>query len=101
MAAPGSVKIGDLTGTWVINKSLSGDTDSVLALQGVNWFTRVAISFATVTQHLKQYFDEKDPSITHIDFTQTLTGGIKGTTELRTLDYQWRSHSDYLFGATP
>lgn len=98
MAAPESVKIGDLTGNWVMNKSLSGDTDSVLALQGVSWFIRKAIGLATVTQHLKQYFDEKDPSITHIDFTQTITGGIKGTTELRTLDYQWRPHSDYLFG---
>ena len=115
MAAPESVKIGDLTGNWVMvpfpspltrhtplsllqNKSLSGDTDSVLALQGVGWLIRKAIGLATVTQHLKQYFDEKDPSITHIDFTQTVTGGIKGTTELRTLDYQWRPHSDYLFG---
>ncbi|OCL02374.1 hypothetical protein AOQ84DRAFT_443416 [Glonium stellatum] len=98
MAAPDSVTIKDLTGNWVMNKSLSGDTDSVLALQGIGWLTRKAIGLATVTQHLKQYFDEKDATITHIDFSQTATGGIKGTTELRTLDYQWRPHSDHLFG---
>jgi len=34
----------------------------------------------------------------HIDIEQTATGGLKGTTELRTLDDQKRSHEDHLFG---
>ena len=34
----------------------------------------------------------------HIDINQTLTGGVKGTTELRTLDWSERPHEDHLFG---
>jgi hypothetical protein len=37
----------------------------------------------------------------HIDIAQTLTGGIKGTTELRTLDWQERQHSDESHGEKP
>lgn len=51
---------------------------------------------ATVTLHVKQYLDEVPT--THIDIVQTLTGGIQGTTELRTLDNTERSHNDHLFG---
>lgn len=37
-------------------------------------------------------------TVTHIDIEQTATGGIKGTTELRTLDWKARPHADYVFG---
>ncbi|KAE9367748.1 hypothetical protein N431DRAFT_416569 [Stipitochalara longipes BDJ] len=96
MAAPPEVTLKDLTGEWVMNKTLSDDTDAVLALQGINWWTRKAISFATVTLHTKQYTD--DSSVTHIDIQQTATGGIKGTAELRELDWTERSHEDHIFG---
>lgn len=33
-----------------------------------------------------------------IDINQTLTGGFKGTTELRSLDWVERSHYDDIFG---
>jgi hypothetical protein len=33
-----------------------------------------------------------------MDFDQITTGGLKGTTEKRTLDWQFRPHSDWLFG---
>lgn len=58
---------------------------------------RRAIAWATVTLHIKQYTTPED-SLTHIDIEQTATGGIKGTTELRTLDWQDREHSDHMFG---
>jgi hypothetical protein len=38
------------------------------------------------------------PPVPHIDIEQTATGGVKGTTELRTLDWTYRTHSDWLFG---
>ncbi|KAH8653154.1 hypothetical protein BGZ60DRAFT_387045 [Tricladium varicosporioides] len=97
MAAPPEITIGDLTGEWVMNKTLSDDTDPVLALQGIGWWTRKAISLATVTLHVKQYTD--DAGVSHIDIEQTATGGIKGTTELRTLDWEFREHDDHLFGS--
>jgi hypothetical protein len=78
------------------NKTLSDETDAVLALQGIGWLTRKAIAFATVTLHVKQYVDEN--GVTHIDIDQTATGGIKGTTELRALDWVEREHVDHIFG---
>lgn len=64
--------------------------------QGVGWLTRKAISFATITLAVQQYRD--DAGVTHVDIAQTLTGGIKGTTELRAFNGQWRAHSDHIFG---
>ncbi|KAL3419327.1 hypothetical protein PVAG01_09549 [Phlyctema vagabunda] len=96
MAAPPEITLGDLSGQWVINKTLSDDPDPVLAMQGVGWWTRKAIAYATVTLHVKQYVDEQ--GLTHIDIEQTATGGIKGTTELRTLDWVEREHNDHIFG---
>ncbi|MCJ1306413.1 hypothetical protein MMC25_000055 [Agyrium rufum] len=99
MAAPPSKTIKDLSGQWTMNKGLSGDFDSILAMQGVSWFVRRAISFATVTLSVKQYVNnDPSPDVTHIDITQTATGGIKGTTELRILDWTARDHKDGIFG---
>ncbi|EHK98577.1 hypothetical protein M7I_5602 [Glarea lozoyensis 74030] len=95
MAAPAEVTLKDLTGNWVMNKTLSDDTDSVLALQGIGWWTRKAISLATVTLHVKQY---TEGNFTHVDIDQTATGGIKGTTENRTLDWEFRETQDHIFG---
>lgn len=126
MASPPEVTIKDLSGNWVMvsylplsshhptlyssqtqaqvhqltpplqNKSLSDDTDAVLTLQGVGWWQRKAIGLATVYLSVKQYTD--DNSISHIDIDQTATGGIKGTTENRTLDWEVRNHEDHIFG---
>lgn len=90
----------------------------MLTLQGVGWFTRKAIQLATVTLDINQYRD--DNGVEHIDIEQTATGGIKGTTENRTLDWTYvffsllptlerrandgccccseRQHEDHLFG---
>lgn len=58
--------------------------------------TRKAIALATITLHVKQYTD--DAGNTHVDIDQTATGGIKGTTELRELNWEFREHEDHLFG---
>jgi hypothetical protein len=79
---------------------LSDSPDPVLALQGVGWFTRKAIGLAAITQHLRQYpttGSDGQPS-TQIDIEQTATGGVKGNSEKRTLDWQYRGYSDWLFG---
>ncbi|KUI66264.1 hypothetical protein VM1G_01978 [Cytospora mali] len=96
MAAPPEKTLRDLTGVWVMNKTLSDSADPALALQGVGWLTRKAIGLATVTLHTKEYVDEQ--GVTHIDVQQTATGGVKGNTENRTLDDTFREHTDWLFG---
>ncbi|KAI9698383.1 MAG: hypothetical protein M1836_003963 [Candelina mexicana] len=96
MAAPDSINLKDLSGDWVMNKDLSDDTDYILQMQGVSWFLRKAISLATITLHIKQY--TTSDKLTHIDIDQTISGGVSGTTEKRTLDWTFREHSDRIFG---
>ncbi len=38
------------------------------------------------------------PPAVHIDIDQLVTGGLKGTTEKRCIDGNWREHSDWMFG---
>ncbi len=79
------------------NKSLSDAFDPILSLQGIGWLTRKALGAATITQHLT-HTAPTDSIPAQINIDQTVTGGLKGTTEKRTLDWQWRGHSDWLFG---
>ncbi|KAF1812401.1 hypothetical protein P152DRAFT_436660 [Eremomyces bilateralis CBS 781.70] len=96
MAAPESINIKDITGKWSLNKTISDDIDPVLALQGIGWLTRKAIGLAGLTLHVKHYKD--DDATEHIDIEQIASGGIKGTTELRTLNGEWHDHKDHIFG---
>ncbi|KAI8957803.1 hypothetical protein F5Y11DRAFT_338343 [Daldinia sp. FL1419] len=104
MAAPASKTIGDLNGKWVLNKTLSDSVDPALSLQGVSWLVRKAIGAATVTLETKQYQGAPTPPntstelVTRIDIQQIATAGVKGTAENRCLDYEFREHSDWLFG---
>ncbi|KAI2782355.1 hypothetical protein F4815DRAFT_443352 [Daldinia loculata] len=105
MAAPASKTIGDLNGKWVLNKTLSDPVDPALSLQGVSWLVRKAIGAATVTLATKQYQGPATPPnttstelVTRIDIQQIATAGVKGTAENRCLDYEFREHSDWLFG---
>ncbi|EEA20132.1 hypothetical protein TMatcc_000108 [Talaromyces marneffei ATCC 18224] len=102
MAAPADVTIQNLNGTWVLNKSLSTDTDAILALQGIGWLTRKAISIATVTLSVNQFVEPNadDPNnapITKVFIDQTATGGIKSS-ERRITDWRVREHKDRTFG---
>ncbi|KAI4123000.1 MAG: hypothetical protein LQ338_005508 [Usnochroma carphineum] len=63
--------------------------------QGVSWFMRRAIALATITLTVSEYTD--DDGHTHIDISQVATGGITST-EDRTLDWEFRDHTDRIFG---
>lgn len=79
------------------NKSLSDSSDEILRLQGVGWFTRKAIAAATIYIEVNHYKD--DSGTEHIDIKQTLSGGLGGSQEDRTLDWQNREKTDKIFGA--
>lgn len=64
----------------------------------MGWFMRNALYYATVTVHIHEYQDKENPEIYHVDGESILTGGIQGTKESRTLDWQERSHTDHIFG---
>ncbi|KAF2132833.1 hypothetical protein P153DRAFT_174751 [Dothidotthia symphoricarpi CBS 119687] len=100
MAAPATIDIKNLQGKWLMNKSLSDNSDPALSLQGMGWLTRKAIGAAVITQHLNQSSttgDNGEPC-TLIEIDQLLSGGMKGTTERRILDWSFRPNSDRLFG---
>ncbi|ERF70186.1 hypothetical protein EPUS_00374 [Endocarpon pusillum Z07020] len=101
MAAPPKVTIDDLSGKFVMNRNLSDPIDPILTLQGLSWFLRKAISFATVTLSVHQYrkpASEEPKQPIHIDITQRATGGISTTQENRVLDWSERDHEDRIFG---
>ncbi|KAF8647913.1 hypothetical protein AX16_006445 [Volvariella volvacea WC 439] len=97
MSVPETLTTLDLSGVYTMNKSLSGDMEQILVLQGIGWLTRKAILYGTVTLYLNHYKD--DDGIEHIDIDQTLTGGIPGTSEKRTLWWKEKEHQDHIFGA--
>lgn len=72
------------------------DVDKILSLQGVGWFKRKAIGFGTVTLHIKHYKSEANEE--KVDIEQTITGGIPGTSEYRTLIWKEKENDDHLFG---
>jgi len=80
-----------------MNKSLSDPrTDEILAMQGVSWLTRQAIKYGTITLSVKHFKDES--AVEHIDIDQTITGGISGTRETRTLIWKEEEKNDHIFG---
>ncbi|PGH09081.1 hypothetical protein GX51_00834 [Blastomyces parvus] len=96
MAAPNTITIHNLNGTWVMDKSISNDPDGIFKLQGMSWLTRKAIGLATVTLKIKQTKNAQGADELAID--QLLTGGVKGTSEHRVLDWSERDHADHIFG---
>ncbi|KAH7912587.1 hypothetical protein BJ138DRAFT_769527 [Hygrophoropsis aurantiaca] len=97
MASPPNVDTTNLNGRFLMNKSLSDSSDEILRLQGVSWFKRRAISMFSLTLVVKHYKD--DDGVEHIDIDQTLSGGIPGTSENRTLNFQEHTEDDDVFGA--
>ncbi|KAK2732819.1 hypothetical protein FQN55_003920 [Onygenales sp. PD_40] len=96
MAAPAEATILNLNGSWLMDKTDSADPDEIFKLQGMSWLTRKAISIASVTLKFTQTTVD---GVVHVNVDQVLTGGIKGTTETRTLDWAESPHQDHIFGS--
>ncbi|RAK96880.1 uncharacterized protein BO80DRAFT_365362 [Aspergillus ibericus CBS 121593] len=91
----------NLTGNWVMEKSLSTDLDPLMKLQRINWLLRQAVRHVSITFTFTEYASiAADGSLLalHLDVVHTATGGFKGTTEKRTLDWNPHVHRDYVFG---
>lgn len=96
------------------NKHLSDDMSALLKLGGVSWLLRQAILLATISLHTVQTKTETERNTSTTSTTtstgtstssnSTITiqnvanGGLKGTTEIRHLDWEWREHRDYVWG---
>ncbi|KAJ3750585.1 hypothetical protein DFH05DRAFT_1467834 [Lentinula detonsa] len=97
MAVPAEFTTLDISGKFVMNKSLSDSTEEILRLQGIGWFKRKIIANGTLYLSIKHYKD--DNGIERIDIDQTLSPGGMGSREERILDWSERSKDDSLFGA--
>ncbi|KAJ5996662.1 hypothetical protein N7499_007020 [Penicillium canescens] len=103
MAAPMTVTIQNLNGSWTLDKGLSNEADPMLKLLGVPWVLRKAFSAVTLHVHISEY-TTTDPmtrkALVNIELVQSaIGGGLAGTTEKRTLNWQVNHHKDYIFGA--
>lgn len=67
----------------------------LLKLQGVSWLLRQAIILATIFLLTTQ---TKTIGSTIITIKNVANGGIRGTTEVRQLDWQPREHQDHIWG---
>ncbi|KAI0375411.1 hypothetical protein BV20DRAFT_933477 [Pilatotrama ljubarskyi] len=97
MAVPADMTTRNLSGKFHMSKELSDDSDEILRLQGVGWFTRKAIRMATLYLTVKHFKDES--GVEHIDIDQVLSGGVGSSNEHRILDWEERPHEDSVFGA--
>lgn len=67
-------------------------------LQGIPWLLRKIANLATITMHARQEVD--DDGVTVITVDQTATGGIKGETEVRKLDWKEAITTSGFFGTS-
>ncbi|RFU33280.1 hypothetical protein B7463_g3070, partial [Scytalidium lignicola] len=95
MAAPKEITVENLTGEYVLDKSLSDSMDELFALQGIPWMVRKAMGLGTPNLSIKEYVDESDT--THIDIVLVATAGIKGE-DKRVLDWNKVAKKDGMFG---
>ncbi|RMZ82060.1 hypothetical protein DV737_g2208, partial [Chaetothyriales sp. CBS 132003] len=94
MAIPQELTMPNFSGTYVINKQISDDLDPLFVLQGLSWFVRRTIGFATVTTRINHY--SKD-GVAHLDLTSSALG-LPKTFDNRVLDFELRFRQDRIFG---
>ncbi|KNG85186.1 hypothetical protein ANOM_007140 [Aspergillus nomiae NRRL 13137] len=95
MAPPNGSTITNLSGTWVMDKTLSTNLDAVFKLQGISWILRKTISASSATLKITQGSDEDGEWMM---LEAALAGGLQGTPEKRQLTWTEFEHNDTLFG---
>lgn len=95
MAVPAHVTTKDMSGTYVLNKTLSDSSQAVLKMQNIGFLVRQAAQYSTVTVTLKQYTD--DQGVVHLDQDQVSTGGIRNIEE-RSLNGEWGERVNKIWG---
>lgn len=95
MAVPATATTQNMSGTYVLNKTLSDSSEALLKMQGIGFIVRQAVKYSTVNVTLKQYTDENGK--VHLDQDQASTGGVKNSEE-RTCDGQWAEAENRIWG---
>ncbi|KAH6881840.1 hypothetical protein BKA58DRAFT_372266 [Alternaria rosae] len=101
MAAPPEVTMHDLTGSWLLNKTLSDSLDPAFVFQGIPWIIRKVISLATLTMKIAHSIDESGvPTMIFTQAASVAIAGLSEETETRWLDGREKLHSSTLFGTS-
>ena len=95
MAIPPEITTQNLSGTYLLNRTLSDSSQTVLKMQGVNFVVRSAVAYSHVTVTLSQYTDSEGKK--HLDQEQLSTGGIKNF-EDRIMDGAWTEKYNWIWG---
>merc|ERR1712014_462471 len=95
MAAPASVNIKDMTGTYTLNSKQSDSSQATLKMQGVGWLVRQAVQYSTITLHMKQYTDDK--GTVHLD-QESISAGNVSSMENRELNGEWGERENKIWG---
>lgn len=69
--------------------------------QRISWILRQAFQCVSITFTITEYASivaDGSPLTLHLDVVHTATGGITGTTEKQTLNWEPYIHKDYVFG---
>ncbi|KAK0613999.1 hypothetical protein B0T14DRAFT_569988 [Immersiella caudata] len=103
MAAPPSVNILNVTGTWTLNRQLSDDFDATFQVQGVSWPVRKILSWAGVTLHTTQTTEASSepgkPPVTKINVKQVISPGGFNSEDAYVLDSSAKDANLPIFGA--
>ncbi|KAK4498685.1 hypothetical protein PRZ48_009195 [Zasmidium cellare] len=100
MAAPDDLSIKSLNNTtWAANKTLSGDSDAVLTLQGVHYLLRTILGAAQITVGIKQW-DDPTTGTTHLEMENNIAYayGLPGVTDTYVTDFSPKEYYDTIFG---
>lgn len=91
----------DLTGSWLLNKTLSDSFDPAFTLQGIPWIIRKLVSVTTLSLKVAHDIDEAGAKM--LIFTQAASVAIAGLSEekeTRFLDGRETLHSSAMFGTS-
>jgi len=91
----------DLTGSWLLNKTLSDSFDPAFVFQGIPWIIRKVVSITTLSLKVAHEIDESGTKT--LVFTQAASIAIAGLSEekeVRFLDGRETFHSSALFGTS-
>lgn len=95
MAAPDSVTMTNISGSYTMSKPLSDDAGPMLSLQGVGFLLRNAMKIGTLTLNVTH---TRPDGVDTLATTAVPMGGFKGNTSERKLNGEVVPQKDFMFG---
>ncbi|KAE9408249.1 hypothetical protein BT96DRAFT_986025 [Gymnopus androsaceus JB14] len=96
MAVPANLTTLNMSGKFLMNKSLSDPPEEMLNLQGVGWIKRKAIGSATVKVYMKH--SKTDSGVECLSISQEVGGGDPTEPEDKVLDWTEKTKDGKFFG---